>query len=458
MTLTNPAIRGGAIRIRSRSRGFVLLLVLVIVMLASMVSLSLLFSLRADVTAQTAGAGQEQAWAAALSGVARAMVVARAAPADLPTWADQAGVFQHQGVVPDGDDTWYFSVYGSPDSFSGAVRYGLDDENGKLPLLEAPPAWLSRLPGVDEAAVGSLVSTSAPSGPGNTTVPAPTTSAASRPEITLEEACVRAGIPTSLLVGEDTNSNLRLDPNEDDADASPPLDDRNGVLDPGLQRLLTVTSYDLNVDTEGRPRLDLNDPNADLSGVGLPQATLDYLAALRRAQRRINHPVDLLGAKETLPNANGANTPFESGIGPDELPTLLDRCTATTAPRLFGLINLNTAPAPVLAAIPTLGETGADTIVASRTGLSAEERRTPAWILRRGLVTADQFKEIAPRLTTRSYQFSFRSIGYAVPSGRFRVLAVTIDVATQPARILALRDLTRFGFPIPLGLLQGETP
>src|SRR5947208_1499409 len=63
-----------------RSEGFILVAVLVVIMLASMVVVSLLFRLRAEETATAAGAGSEQAWAAALSGVYEAMRVAQAAP------------------------------------------------------------------------------------------------------------------------------------------------------------------------------------------------------------------------------------------------------------------------------------------------------------------------------------------------------------------------------------------
>ncbi|MCZ7640278.1 MAG: hypothetical protein M5U12_32015 [Verrucomicrobia bacterium] len=133
---------------------------------------------------------------------------------------------------------------------------------------------------------------------------------------------------------------------------------------------------------------------------------------------------------------------------------MLDQCTATNTTRLEGLININTAPLPVLTALPFIGETLADTIVASRPGLTPDEAQTPAWLYRRGLVTADQFKAMAPHLTTRSRQFSFRALGYAVPSGRYRVLSVTIDTAAEPPRPLAVRDLTRFGFPMPLARLH----
>lgn len=468
-----------------RGQGFVLLTVLVMILLASMLAVSLMFSLRADVTAQSAGAQQEQAWAAALSGIARATALAQSAVRNPVVWRDNAAAFQHQFVTASGDDQWYFSVYSAADSPTAELRFGLTDEAGKLSLFETDPAWLARLPHLDAVLIDALrsghspealpeASTGTPPSPAGeisgltnlVAIPAPSTAPTngrpaaveSVPAVSLEEAFQRAGLDASLLHGEDANLNLHLDPSEDDGDAEWPPDDRNGLLDPGLEHWLTVDSYDPNVDSEGRPRINLNDPKADLSGLGLPQTALDYLAALRRAGKALAHPVELLGAEESLPDAAGKAVPMKSGIDRDNLAVLLDRCTATNATRLPGLINLNTAPAPVLSVIPGLGETGADAILAARTGLGAEEQRTPVWLLQRGLVTPEQFREIAPHLTTRSYQFEFRCLGYAIPSGRYRVLAAVIDVAPRPARLLAVRDLTRFGFPLPLELLQPIGP
>src|SRR5262245_37038611 len=96
--------------VRARS-GFVLLAVLVFIMLLSMVTISLLFVSRADETASNASAGQEQAWAVAMSGIEAAMRVAAEAPAGGLEWRDQPAVFRQQLVYEDGSDQWFFSVY-----------------------------------------------------------------------------------------------------------------------------------------------------------------------------------------------------------------------------------------------------------------------------------------------------------------------------------------------------------
>ncbi|HOB99633.1 MAG TPA: hypothetical protein PKM43_12895, partial [Verrucomicrobiota bacterium] len=58
------------------SGGFVLLIVLVVVLLSSMLAASVLYAMRSEAAAHTASVQREQAWAAAMSGVARALAVA----------------------------------------------------------------------------------------------------------------------------------------------------------------------------------------------------------------------------------------------------------------------------------------------------------------------------------------------------------------------------------------------
>ncbi len=380
-------------------------------------------------------------------------------------------------MCDEGDDQWYFSVYSASDSFGAEVRFGLTDEAAKLSVGHHEAAWLERLPGMEAGLAETLKS-----GLGQGGTAAATTNgsgsvsgrlgvteggaAASAPGgrsavgagaglgASLEEWFASRGLSPRLLFGEDLNFNWRLDANEDDGEVRAPLDDGNGQLDLGLQRYLTVMSYDLNVDGEGQPRVNLNAPEADLGRAGLPAVTVEYLGALRRAGQTLAHAAALLEAEGEFPDAQGRPVRLRSGIGREELAGVLDRCTTTDAVRLEGLVNVNTAPAAVLAAMPFVGEALADSIVAMRAGLSAEEAQTPAWLYRRGLVNAEEFKQMAPHLTTRSRQFSFRCLGYALPSGRYRVLGVTVDMGASPGRVVGLHDLTRFGFPLPVGVLQ----
>jgi type II secretory pathway component PulK len=471
-------------------RGFVLLAVLVFIMLISMVTVSLLFRSRAEETAASASAGSEQAWAAAFSGVQEALRVA-AAKSGAGEWMDNPAAFRERLVFEDGSDRWLFTVFSPGDSEAlTEVRYGLTDEASRVNLNQPGGADLAKIPRMTAAMVQSLrqylgQSTNdtattpepetVPTLPTDVTEPLPpldplgelmdipdTDSLVSSllgfrprgPLATLDELLRVPGFSRELLFGEDANFNGRLDPNENDGDEKLPPDNRDGRLDHGMAQYFTVTAYDPERTSTGQLKVDLNNPAEPLPATDLPPAFTNYVAALRTAKVKLAHPVDLLDATMKVKDAQGQEVEVASGITKEELPKVLDLFATDWEGRREGLININTASAIVLATLPGVELSLAETIVSARPGLRAEQRATPAWLLTDGLVDVPTFKRIAPQLTAQSYQFSFHVIGYAVPSGRYRVLDVTIDVAGNEPRITSLRDITRLGLPFNL---QSET-
>lgn len=224
-----------------------------------------------------------------------------------------------------------------------------------------------------------------------------------------------------------------------------------------LANLLTPYTYEPNVASDGSPRINLNDPNLDLDSLDLPAQTREFLRLMREAGKTLHDPADLLEAEETFTDKKGRERTVRSGIGKEELPDLLDRYTTTDAPYLIGRININTAPIPVLMTLTNMTEALAEQIVQTRASLLPDERRTPAWLYTRGIVDANLFRLWAPHLTARSYQFRFRIVAYSLPNQRFAVAEAVIDLASGQPRLLALRDLTRLGFPFPLQVLTGQS-
>jgi hypothetical protein len=451
------------VRPRQENRkGFILVAVLVVVMLASMVVISLLFRLRADETAATAGAGAEQAWSAAMSGVAEAIRIALNSPPGSLEWEDNPEAFRDRFVFEDGVDSWFFTVYSMGDADGQELRFGLTDEAGRLNINEAAEAMLEKIPGMTPYLVHGLLDFLDPDD-----VPRPEGAEQeyydalpepyaifNGPLSTLEELLLVRGFTPALFYGEDSNLNFQLDANEDDGAAQFPPDNSDGKLNLGLRQFLTVSSYDLNEDALGQRRLNLNDHSQPidaekLSEAGdLPQQFFEYIAALRRAKANIPHPIELLEAEGTFKDENNQDVKLESGIGKAELPLLLDLFTATSEQLLPGLININTAQVPVIKTLPDVDEALAESIVSVRRNLSAEQRRTPAWLYQEGVLDAGQIKRLAPFLTARSRQFHFHVLGYGVPSGRYRVLEARIDMAGPKPVVTYLRDLTRLGMPV----------
>jgi hypothetical protein len=160
-------------------------------------------------------------------------------------------------------------------------------------------------------------------------------------------------------------------------------------------------------------------------------------------------PADLLEGKLKVKGADGKEVEIQAGVGAKELPIILDQLTATFEARLVGLININTASVKVLQTIPGI-EAKAEVIVQAREGVSTELKQSAAWLYSEGYLNAEEFRRAAPFITARSHQFRFNVLGYALPSGKYRVYEVVIDTADKQPQITYLRDITKLGLPFAL--------
>ena len=462
-----PQARNGPGHAVAHRGGFVLVAILILVMLVSMVSLSLMFRLRAEEQATTASTGYEQAWAVAMSGIRRAMMTAQSIPPGSLDWRNDPERFQQQLVLDDGADRWFYTIYSPGDDlFEPGVRFGLDDEASRLHLNRADETTLAKLPRLTGLRLDPLMdaldeddetrlegaesefyqSTSWAYGMRNGSFKS------------VEELLLVRGFSPAEVYGEDANLNFILDPNEDDGDQLWPPDNANGGLNRGFKQYFTVFSYDLNRDDQGLGRLSLRDPDLTLEQAGLPEETLRYIYLTRSNGVSIAHPAELLEASRVLKDESGEEVEISSGVGPDELPVVLDQLTATNATFQVGLINVNTASAWVLQTLPGVALADAEAIVSARQGLTDERRRSMAWLVQEGLLEADVFKSVAPYLTARSFQYHFHVVAYAVPSGRYRVFEAVIDTAPDQPTISYVRDLTRLGLPFSISTETAAIP
>ncbi len=432
-------------------RAFVLVAVLIIVMLLSMLVVSLLFRFKAEDTASNASVGTEQAWAAALSGVEEAVRVAAAATPGLTDWQDNPAAFRDRLVFEDGGERWSFTVFSPGGGETLAeIRYGLTDEASKLNVNALADANLEKLPRVTPAMAAALLDfideddTLRPEGAEQdyySGLPRPYT-IRNGPLATLDELLLVRGFTPELLNGSARESSTNSEAPASANDSRPAR---------GLSQFLTVASYDPDLANDGSFRVNFNSPDAVLPAAELPPAFTNFLAALQTNGVTLSHTADLLDAKLPVKDAKGVEVEITSGIGKAELATVLDLFTASPELKTDGLVNVNTASIAVLATLPGVDEPLAESIVSARRSLSPERRTTIAWLYQEGVVDAAKFKVLAPLLTARSYQFTCQVVGYGLPSGRFRVLEVGIDVAPGTRRVTYLRDVTRRGLPFTLG-------
>src|SRR5262249_24390021 len=137
---------------------------------------------------------------------------------------------------------------------------------------------------------------------------------------------------------------------------------------------------------------------------------------------------DLVNSQVAIPNANrlvSTNYPSplrDSGQLAQLLPLLLDKVSTTQNTDLTPRININTAPAPVLYALPGLQESDVQAILAHRPSLSSNEPpdpifQTPAWLIAVASLSPTTVKNVEKYITTRSQVFSFQVLGYYESGG-----------------------------------------
>lgn len=469
-------------------RGTILVVVLLMTAMAAMAAAGLMFRMRAEVVAAGAGARRgEQAYAAAMSGIQRAVMLLQAAPAFDEFLYDNPDVFQSQLVCEDGANSWYFTIYAeyvvSAENTESEIRYGLTDEAGKININAVDRDTLLALPNMTEELVDCLLdyrdgdNDARPNGAEQEYYEGLEHPYAIKngPVITLEELLLVKGFNGRIIYGEDANLNGLLEPNEDDAEASFPPDDGNGELDTGLRGLATAISYGPNVDNEGQARAFLNGGSQAVRRAGLSTQTQQFIDTYLSEGNQFKHPSELLHmeyqVKKDQRSGRGsrggrggggvrAGTVLDSGVGADELPVVMDKLTTLPPSRrmpLIGLVNVNTAPPKVLAALPGLDVDLAQRIVEARADAGPEDKATIAWLFTGGVISAETFKTVAPRLTARGYQYHIRCIGFGSPCGRYRIIEAVVDLAQGKPRITYLRDITRLGLPFPLDVERKES-
>lgn len=472
---------------------FVLLGVLVVVAIISYLGYGFAFMMRAELDASQTNLRRVQAVALAKSGVARAVALIRDQRRTGSTsWYRSPDALR--AVIVVSSDTpreqGRFSVLAEDPDDHAKPRFGVTDEAGLVNVNTATKAMLMELPDMtDEIAEAILdwvdedMDTRAQGAEeGYYRSQSPAYRPSNAPLRSVEELLLVKGVTAELLLGEDTNRNGILDPNEDDGDQTLPGDNADGRLDAGWCPLLTVWSSELNVDSEGNKRIDLNAKDVDRLHSELERAfggdTAKVVTAFRKGQgqvrtrvpppvdaekneqppkpdgdglyqhtgaRTFRNPVELLGMTITIKEKNKADQVLRCSLAVEDLADVLDRLTVSDADVLVGLINVNTAPLAVLRTLPDLPDGTAEKIAARRAPVGTDPQRSVAWLVRDQVVTLDTFVKMCPYITGRSFQYRVQSVGYFDKGGPVCRLQAVVDLAAQRAHILYLRELTALG-------------
>ncbi|NQU76415.1 MAG: general secretion pathway protein GspK [Planctomycetes bacterium] len=457
-----------------RTCGFILVAVIVVVAMVALIGGTMMFRMQAEAAASAVSAGGQQGRAAAMSGILRALAVVSADSADRAMWWDNEALFKNQLVRDDGNVRWYFTVFADKADDGKNVRFGLIDEAAKINVNAASSKTLLAMPNMTQELVDCLLdyidsdSETRPSGAEQDYY-----DRLDYPYIikngnlaTLEELLLVKGFGTGIVFGEDANLNGTLESNEDDGEWQFPSDDADGRLNTGLRGFATAVTYENDTDSQGQPLVDLNGDAQALEAMGLNKRTFDFIKIYREAGNFFTHPSQLLNMKFSE---------LDSGVTAEGLPLIMGRLTAKPPARgadeqtpdtagppeppmgtRIGLVNVNTAGTDVLAAMEGLDAALVQRIVETRDGLDPQTLMTTAWLFTEGVLTPEQFKKVAPLLTTRSFQFRVLCVGFGVPVGRFCVMEAVLDLAGPRQQVVYLRDITRLGLPFAIDTDQLE--
>ncbi len=316
-----------------------------------------------------------------------------------------------------------------------------------------------------------------------------------------DEILMVKGWTPKQYFGNDRNRNGRLDPDEDDG---------TGQLDLGYQKYFTVYSRELNVDSTGQQRINLmqedlvqlksqldaavgteisdyvilsritqqravpgsgigaiaglltsTPPGRAPAGVSIADGKLvisDITQLTADSNIKINSLWDLIDKYVAFRPATGTG-PAATSVSPfqkaekDKLRTslnlLFDKCTLTNDLEIPARININTAPADVLASIG-INPTDIEKLIELRPTADMDPAlipyyRTPAWLVTEADISPTTLLLFSNYITTYSQVYRFQVVGYYEFKGPQVRLEVVVDANNGRPRILHWRDLSDLG-------------
>lgn len=349
--------------------------------------------------------------------------------------------------VPVGDATFW--LIGRSDRSTTAstaadqVYFGLVDESSKLDL-NAP--WLTvdllmNLPGMTTEFAAAILDWRDTDSEVNEAGGAeeetyqrrsPAYRCKNGPFESVEELRLVNGAYLESVYGEDANLNGALDPNENDADGSVPLDNRDGRLDYGMFEYFTVYSRQATLDPYGSNRLAVS--------------TLNTAAGRSNLLMTLN-TVGVGNAQEIVGRVQGANISsilhfyIASQMAEEDFLKLEPSLTMTNQ----GCVNVNSASEVVLSCVPGIGLDNAPTLVAARRS-NAGRLNTVAWV--KDALDQQVAIQAGRYLIGRTYNIS-ADIAAVGRNGRgYRRVKYVFDTTEGPPMIRYRQDLTHLGWAL----------
>lgn len=451
---------------RAARRGAVLLIVIWAIAIAAVVTASIqLFSTRQATLGRDAVARTQARWAAR-GGVEQMLAV-----------------MESHTVLPEADDAWamvkdmeYVSA-GTLLNASYDIRHQIDgrdwagpmDEHAKFNINVADATLLNTLrditPDVIDAILDWRDADEEPRSQGAEEAFYANLRFPYKPRNdffqTVDELELVAGIWPEHLRGTDWNLNNRLDPNENDGEASWPIDVGDGILDGGWAAWITARSMQGGMSGTGQERLFLRNAGIEelMERCGVTEAQATILRAFGANTTNtlgmlLTTPLDTIGADGRVQQQNnrnsgrrGRNTAQNAQQGPTVEPLNVDQLKAvfreTTmdkpTDKLFGKMNINTVSESFLRELFPNEQGTVDDILYMRSSRATGIGNMADLLDIRGV--SDQTLSMLTRyFDVYSNVYTISSIGRSEASGTQVEMIVTVDRSTLPARIVEYRE------------------
>lgn len=299
----------------------------------------------------------------------------------------------------------------------------------------------------------------------------------------IDELLLVQGMTPAIFFGEDANRNGMLDPEENDGDASPPLDDEDGTLDAGWKDYLTIWSVEPNIDQRGVPRVWINDFDLGrLYGAVEKEFGIEWAQWIITARvvgmfemdrdpastelgpfhfRSVLDVIDarVVGVYEKQPIAKESPLRSTAGDFGDQLHRLMDRWTVEWEPAVAGRLDVTSARGESLELLRVLSEEDRKKILESRPAIglpresnsvspgsdSSQPRGTNAWLLTGGILSRETLRSIDRMISSSSRVIRFEALGGVLGQRQGHRLEMVLDLGTIPPRVRSRSRMDRWG-------------
>lgn len=412
----------GAPTVNAR-RGFMLIAVLVIVGSALLVATGLVFFAQTEAAMSSSSAEAAQSRALVWSGLQAVMSRIhdqreRILAGELPQIEPQLIIYEtatRAGVVR------------LLPGYDGAL---LACESGKLDLNSVDAAALSATGLVDETLAHRIIGSR-----DNRT----SRSFASTHDLL---AVADAGITAEQFYGPIDGLDLMNAAQRPDEDVGSRIARRlEAPLARGWCDVFTVFSVEPEVQRDGRPRINLNQPWSDVLGREVEEQFG------REAAEGLNGLMADGATFET--DARVFQVMRQLNVPPQDWPPIVDAFATSAEPLRYGRLDINTASYEALLGVPGMTSEQASQIVRMREQLSADQRSTIAWLAVEGIVAPEAYDQLAGRITTRCWTYRVRLAAGEVIGEQLEgpllhpiIVEAVIDLAGVRPRVAYWRDVT----------------